>query len=338
MKKFFSKYFIIPIVLYAFACGNCKNEIDQQTAEQIVTVPKDLAEINGKIKKDTTNAVLYYARAKYFMNIHDYSAALNDMTRVMHMDSVKPEYYITVSDLYLYINQTGKSKTALENCLKLDPKNTAAMLKLAELYFYVKKYPESMNLINDALKIDKYISKAYFLKGMNYKETGDTVKALSSMVTATEQDPEYYAAFLELAVLHAAQKNKLAVSYCDNALKIDPKSIEAMYIKGNFYLNTKDWDNAIKTYNELLKINPKYKYAHYNLGEIALTNKKYDEAIGHFTDAINADAKYPEAYFGRGTCYVQKGEKDKGKADYQMAKQIAPGFTPAEDALNALAK
>lgn len=336
---------IIPnsIIIATFACiiaacGSGDKNTDQQSSSyEPIPASKELSELNERLKTDSSNAGLFYERAKCYMDIHDYNAALIDMSRVMRLDSTKPQYYITISDLYLYANLTGRSKTALEKCLALDPKNTAAMLRLAELYFYVKKYQESINYINEALKIDEHISQAYFLKGMNFRELGDTAKAISSMITATEQAPEYYKAFLEVSVLYAAQKNKLALSYCDNALRIDPTSIEALYIKGNYYLDNKDWDNAIKTYDELLKVEPKYKYAHYNLGAIALNAKKYDDAIIHFTNAINIDPKYAEAYFGRGTCYVQKNDKTKAKIDYQMAAQVAPGYTPADDALNALA-
>jgi tetratricopeptide (TPR) repeat protein len=337
-KILYNNLVIAIVACFTLSCCNSKTETDQQTTEQSITTPKELSELNEKLKKDSANPALYFERARYFMNIHDYNAALIDMSRVMHMDSAKAEYYITLSDLYLYTNQTGKSKTVLEKCISVDPKNTDAMLKLAELYFYVKKYQESVNYINGALKVNNYIAKAYFLKGMNFKELGDTAKAISAMSTATEQDPEYYSAYMELGVMYAAQKNKLAISYYDNALRINANSTDALYNKGKFYQDIKDWDDAINMYTVLLKLDPKNKHAHFNLGAISLIKKEYDKAIGYFTNAINDDAKYPEAFFARATTYMQKGDKAKAKADYQMAVQIDPNYQPAQDALSTLSQ
>lgn len=336
--QFCKKYFTISIITaFSVSCSTTTPSADKSPALTITT-PKQLQEVGERIKNDSTNPALYFARANYFLSIQDYNAAMLDLSHAMKIDSTRSEYYLALSDLYMFTNKTSKSKASLESCLRVDPKNTDAMLKLAELYFYVKKYQESVNYINEALKIDKYISKAYFLKGMNFKEQGDTAKAISSMVTATEQDQQYYAAYLQLGILYAAKKDRLALNYYDNALRIDPKSSEALYNKGKFYQDLKDWSSAISNYEDLLKIEPHFKSAHYNLGAIALFQNKYDEAIKHFTDAINDDPKYLEAYFARATTYMQENNKSLAKADYKMAAQIDPSYVPAQNALKSLGK
>lgn len=328
--------FILLVAL--FACNTNTNQPNQPNDVVVTTMPKELADINARIDKDPINSALFYERAKYYQNIRDLNAALRDMQYAIQYDSTQAPYYLTISDLYLQLNQTGKTKTSLEKCLTVDVNNTDAMLKLAELYFYVKKYEESIRYINDALKVNQYISKAYFLKGMNYKEIGDTTKAVSSMITATEQDPDYYAAYLELGVLHAIKKNKIAISYYDNALRINSRSTDALYNKGKFYQDIKEWDNATRIYTELLAVDPKYKYAHYNLGAIALSKKDYDNSLRFFTNAINSDPNYAQAFYARGTAYFQKGDRLHAKVDYQMAIQVDPKFQAAYDALAEIAK
>ncbi len=343
MKNVFHFYFVLAVLtLFSMGCGNDKKAEDQSVSPQpssalTKTTPKELQDLNEKIRLDSGNATLLYSRAKYYLNVRDFNASLIDMSRVMKLDSMKPEYYITIADLYMDGSHTGKSKAALEKCLSLDPKNTDALLKLGELYFYVKKYQESINYINNALKINNFLSKGYYLKGMDFKEIGDTVKSISCLVTATEQDPDYYAAFEELGVLHAAKRNKLAIGYFDNALRIDPKSVETLYNEGKFFQDAKEWVKAMQSYEDLLKIDSTYKHACYNMGAIELVNNKaYDKAIKHFTDAIKADSRYLEAYYARGTAYLQKGEIAKAKRDYLMAQQIEPNDEPTKEALKGL--
>lgn len=48
-------------------------------------------------------------------------------------------------------------------------------------------------------------------------------------------------------------------------------------------------------------------------------NKQYDDSIKAFTQAIILDPRCKTAYRGRGEAYEKKSEKEKAKADFQMA-------------------
>jgi tetratricopeptide (TPR) repeat protein len=333
--------FIIPFfTAIIFSCGNGDDvHVSAGNDSSVVdTAALGLAQLNQKILSEPNNPDLYHQRAKYhFEKMGDTQSALADMSRALKIDSTKAPYFLTLSDLYFTVNKTGNAKAALEKALQVDEKNIDAMLKLAELHLYVRKHQESIDYINMALKVDQYNAKAYFMKGMNYKEIGDTAKAVSSMETAVEQDPQYYAAYIQLGILYAAQKNPLAESYYNNAIRVQPRSIEAIYNKAKFYQDMQNWNAAIQTYTELLKIDPGYKYAHFNLGVIHLVNlKTYEEALKHFNNAISSDPEYTEAYYGRGTAYQSMGDVAKAAADYKMALQIDPQYRPALEAMKSL--
>lgn len=340
----FRRLLYLALAVLAMALGSCGSEGGQEAAgttndsTAVDSTAAGLSAINKRILDDPNNPDLYHERAKYhFRHTKDMEAALADMARVMKIDSTKAPYFLTLSDIYFTVNKTGNAKAALEKAIEVDPKNTDAMLKLAELHLYVRKHQESINYINMALKVDQYNSKAYFMKGMNYKEIGDTALAISSMETAVEQDPEYYAAYVQLGILHAAKKSPLAESYYNNALRVKPNSIEVLYNRAKFYQDMGNWNAAIQAYSELLKVDPTYKYAHFNLGVIHLVNLKvYDQALVHFNNAIQYDPKYKEAYYGRGTAYQSMGDVKKAGDDYRAALRIDPQYGPAIQALNAL--
>jgi tetratricopeptide (TPR) repeat protein len=141
----------------------------------------------------------------------DVANAMLDMEKVMSMDTTKADYFLTLADVHLGASKPGKSKAALEKCLSLDPKNKLAYEKLAELYFLVQQYKESLANLDEVLKLDITNPKAYFMKGMCYRDLGDTTKAISSFQTAIEQKPEYYEPYMQLALIHHARNNKLAL-------------------------------------------------------------------------------------------------------------------------------
>ncbi|MDQ3047596.1 MAG: tetratricopeptide repeat protein [Bacteroidota bacterium] len=337
-----SNAFNLLAVAALFILGACGNETENTEAVKKDSVavsaktPAALQLLNEKLEKDPSDAPTYNERAKYFIETRDLKAALSDITKAMNIDSSKSDYFVTISDVYFLTNQTGNSKLALEKAITLDPKNTTAILKLAELYLYVGKNDKSIEYINMALKIDQYIAKAYFMKGMNYKDLKDTARAMSSMQTAVEQEKNYYQAYIQLGILAAGKYDPLAIQYYKNAIRIQPKSTEAWYDLGKYYQDAGDAANAIATYKTLLTFE-KNKNAAYNIGVVYLVNlKKYDLAIDYFSQAINTDPNYFEAYYGRGVSYQYKSDKKTAAADFQSALMINPKYEPAQTALQEM--
>lgn len=324
--------FLISAVIISSCHEEKKNE-----QKDTLPVPSSISEFEQRIKTDPNNADLYNQRAKYYFDHKEFGPALSDVTKAISIDSIKGDYYLTLSDIYFASGKTRDSKSTLEKCIAVDPKNTEAMMKLAELYFYVKKYQDAMDHINMALKVDEHIGKAYFMKGMIFEEQLDTAKAISSMETAIEQDPNNYDAYMQLGFLYAAKKNKLAIEYFDSALRLKPKSDEVLYAKGKFYQNLEEWDNAVKTYEQLSQIYPDNKSAHYNLGVIHFgITKEYLKAIKQFDEVIRINPNYYQAYYGRGSCYEATGEKKKAAEDYKFVLKLKPDYAPAKQSLKSM--
>ncbi len=317
-------FYLIVVALFLFACQGKKEE-SKMDAKSVL--PDKLASLNQRIVGDPKNADNYNQRAKYFFEQKDLAAASKDILDAITLDSSKADYYVTLSDIFFAGGKSAQSKRSLEKSLQIDANNKDALLRMAELYLYVKDNKKSIEYLDKVLKIDVNTPKAYFIKGMDFKELGDTAKAISSFQTTIEQDVEYYNAYIQLGLLYAARRNPLALNYYKNALKIDPKSIEALYNTAMFLQDNNELNKAIETYTQLLKIDPQNKYANYNLGYIHFEYLKvYAEAIKHFTNAINCDNRYAEAIYMRGLCYETLGDIQKASADYNLSLTIAPGY------------
>src|SRR5947207_7795453 len=116
-----------------------------------------------------------------------------------------------------------------------------------------------------------------------FKETGDTTHAVSSFQTATEQNPEYYDAFIQLGNLFSLKKNNLALQYYDKALELKRNSPEALYGKAMFFQENEETDTAEVLYLKILESAPDYKDALFNLGYINLIYKNdLGKAIEYF--------------------------------------------------------
>lgn len=331
--RFILLHFSLIVIIATTSCHSGKQDENKSLAKTIAdttAVGKQIFQLSQSIVESPKNAALYHERAKLYIGQKKFSAAFEDMKTALSIDSTKILFLLTMADLYFVTNQTRETKNLLEKCVTLDNSHVEANLKLAELYLYVQDHQQSINHLDNVLKTDMHNARAYFMKGINFREMNDTTKAISSFQTAIEQKPEYYEAFMQLGIIYSEKKNKMALQYFNSALGLKPSSIEAYYGRALCLQENNEPDKAIQDYNTILKINPQYKLAHYNLGYVHLVYlKKYEDAIKCFSDAISYDPNYVEAYYNRGLSYELSKNKKKAKEDYEKAVQLKPDYEAA---------
>lgn len=337
MKSFFRICLIVCFASMMAACGG--NTEKPPVIENTDSLPPDLAAVNQKIRANPDNDDLYRERAELLLGMKKPEEALSDINKALSLDKNDPANYRVLSDIYFSMGRAVNCREALMKALELNPEDPETYLKVAELEFYFKDYKKAIDNANKALDIDNLSAKAHFIKGMCYKENGDTLRALKSFRTATDIDQEYFHAFMQLGIILSAMHNPMAVDYFNNAIQLNPNSIEAHYALAMFCQEHEEYNKAIEAYTNILTIDPKYKYAHYNLGYIHLVYLKvYDMAAKHFTDAINADPDYAEAWYNRGYCYELLGDVQRARSDYQRALQIRVNYQKAVEGMNRLDK
>jgi len=343
MKNFFL-IFVFSVSILFTACKHSQKQsvssssisTTNNSVQKTDTISQKIEQLTAQIKANPNNPELYSQRAKYDNFQKNYINALNDLRSAVRLDSTNTNYLIALSDVYFTINQSGHSKELLEKCIALNPKDTKALLKLAELYLYVQKYKQSMGYLDQVLHVDVHNSQAYFLKGMNFKQTHDTTNALSSLQTAVEQNPDYYDAYMELGLLYAAKKSKASLDYFNNALRVKPNDKLALYDIGKYYQDMEDWNDAVETYTKLLKIYPTDKNTQFNMGVIYLLNLKvFDIALKNFSGAIKSDSSYFQAYYGRGLAYDSLKNYNQAMENFQKVTQLNPTYKPVYESMKS---
>ncbi len=334
IRNLFSQLALSGLLLLA-SCGNGGTQPVTDTA-----IPKDsLAGINEQIRRDPGNLDLYTKRARIHMFRKDYGSALADMERVIAIDSSKADYLIAAADINFFTGKVSRAKQLLERAVEVNPDNIECKLRLAQLHHYLTNYDAEIKLLDEVLKKDVHNAQAYFMKGMMFKELGDTTKAVSSMQTAVEQEPDHYNAYIQLGLLTAAKRDPIAETYYMNALKINPSSEEALYHLGMYYQAMENWNAAIETYTTLLKVNPKHFDAHFNLGMIhAVKLDVVDEGMKYFGLAVEDNPQEPRGYYGLGFCYEKKGDIANAEINYRKALAVDPDYSNAAQALERLGK
>jgi len=323
------KLFTISILSFLLLSCNSSSDADLSTIESA----------SKAILEQPRNPEFIYARAKLYLNQGKADSALSDILNVIKLDSSRSEYFVALGDAYLILNQTRFTRKALESAIRINANDTVAMMKLAELFLFVEMRKESLNQINSVLRLNQKNPKAYYLKGILYKEIGDTSLAISSLLTATEQDPKYVLAYEQLGLIYAAKNDIRAVDFYKNALRVEPKNALVKYNLGYFYQQIDSINDAVNTYKEILTENPDFARASYNLGFISFQYKSdYNEALTYFSRASNAEPAYAEAKYMIGLCYEELGQKEKALPFYEAALSINSKFDQAANAVERLQK
>lgn len=319
--------------------GQQKDTSPVPTADDVLQTSemRALDSISKLIDRSPTDPDLYNERAKLLVSTGDIDYALSDVGRAILMDSTKSAYFVTISDIFFQRNEPKRCLRALEKAQRLDSKNTEALYRLAQFKLYLNRHEESIGHANDMLRIDPQNDRPFLIKALNYREVGDTTRAIENYMLAAEQNPDNMDVQMGLGLLHWGRKDPLAESFFKNALAINPKATEAVYALGLVQQNSGRSDEALDTYASLLTLDSTNRNAHYNIGFIHLTQlDDAEEALVHFRKAVKVDPTYHEAIYMRGLCHEALGDMDMAKREYSFALQLSPGFKKAADRLNTL--
>ncbi|MEX1001492.1 MAG: tetratricopeptide repeat protein [Crocinitomicaceae bacterium] len=312
--------------------------------DSITQVTDSLDYYQKKLNADPTNPEVKIQRALYYLRHNNVELATQDLEEVLAADSLNLKAHQAYADLNLGTLNLEKSKYHYEYILKLDSTQSNAYLGLARIYAALDNFGKADAYISGAIKQNPYSPDPYFVRGLIYRSdyymTGREKSwdiAKSSFQTATEQNPDYYSAYIELGVMHAEKGDSIALEYYNSALDVYPESIEAWYNKGMFYQDRRQVDKALNCYYTINQIDSSWSDAYHNIGFIHLImTEELDSAVHYFSIATDLDPNFYQAYNNLGLAYEKQGDLENAKKYYQKAIAINPDFQLAKDNLNAL--
>lgn len=125
------------------------------------------------------------------------------------------------------------------------------------------------------------------------------------------------------------QQFKDAEQHFIKAIELNPKYAEAYANLGALYAKFKEYDKAIKLYQECIKIKPTYAGAYTNLGNALNKTKRHEEAVYFHKTAIALDNKSANHFSNCASAYKNLGRFDKAKSMYEKAISLEPNHVNA---------
>lgn len=302
--------------------------------DSLASIP-EVQKLTERILQEPGNADLYLERAQVLRSRALFGAAMQDANRALRLDTLNDKALNLKALIHLDQADFDAAYALYDKCIEANDQNTECLLGKAEIELLLAQFPNAIELINTSLRVDEYQPRAYWLKGRFHKETGDTALARSSYLTATELDPGFTDAWIQLGLLWTEERPEFAAAHYKSALEADPLSTDALYNLGLLTQNEANGNEeklreAMGYYQQLAETDPMDSRAHFNQGFIQLEYfQHYDSAAVFFTEAIARFALYHQAYYNRGLCRESLGDSEGALQDYEQALIIKPEFTPA---------
>jgi tetratricopeptide (TPR) repeat protein len=343
---------IVIVLSISQSCKQC-NRPAEVVKNDTVGIPK-LQAVNEEISKDSLNPFLYYKRAQIYEANKDFKSAATDMYIALTLDSLRPEFYTYAAELFKKTGDLKRGVQFMRKAISTDSTNVIFYVKAAELVYLdttiAGNYRIALDYLNKAIEIDPQNAEIYYYKGSIFKEVGDTARALSAFQTATELNPKFYNAWVQIGRLLKSKKDKNAEKYFDNAIKVSDRPTDALYDKANMLKeeairlfdanqdakSREKFNAAIENYKKVIELDYKDAEAHMAIGFCYYQMDSLEEAYKYYEMATKVDPTYAGAYFSKGLVAEEMGRKKEAIALYQNCLNIDPKFTRAEEHLKKL--
>lgn len=162
---------------------------------------------------------------------------------------------------YVQAHKVSEEKMRQENIQNINAEKFQYFLNEAWKNIKSKNYLEGINLAKRAVDINPNDAMAWDTLAFADREAGNIEDAVFEYKKAISIDPTNAQFYRELSYM-CIENNKIneAQQYCNKALEIDNNGYENIYLKAKILAVRRDFQNAVKIFENLYKINPNDKY------------------------------------------------------------------------------
>ncbi len=255
--------------------------------------------------------------------------ALKDLDKAKRFDASLPDLFLLEAKLQVLPGGDEKAaQTAIDEAVKLlkgkdDPKQLAKALVLRAAL--TDDNEKKLADYDAAIKADPDSTEAWQARALLYIEKGDSEKAVSDLTKLVEKEagnPMVIGALAE--ALTNLKKYDEAIKYCEEVIKIAPKSTLGYNLRARINVMKSDIKSAIKDLDQALSINPNDLAALLTRGRLNAAEGNDAQAKADVEKALSLQPDLPQGILLRALLAAQKQKFGEAIADIQVLLQTDP--------------
>lgn len=331
---------LIPTLL--FICfWSCSGNMDQDYLKvnmNDTTLSDQLKKITLKIQEDPSNHEYFYLRSNEWIKENKLENAFKDISTALDLNPKNAVYHYKKAELIM-ANDSANALEAialLKEATELESSFEDAHFLLGKLRLARQEYESSLESFDQLVEIDPNNARAYFWKGIAFKENKFMDKAEEMFFKTVQVDNTYYDAYMQLGELYTQKDQKVALQFYENAQRLKPNSDECLYAMGRIYQSQNQYATAYEHYNAAIKNNAGHKFASYASAYIDVMFENYDKALETLDLILKLAPNYSNAITLKGFIYEKIGDASNAKRFYSEALNLNPKDSIAQTGLQAL--
>jgi tetratricopeptide (TPR) repeat protein len=176
---------------------------------------------------------------------------------------------------------------------------------------------------------------AYNNVGILYAESGDLTNAIAAYSQAIKYKSDFAAAHNNRGVALYSKRSDdphnidLALDDFNQALKDDPKSIEARGNRGMVYAEKGNLDLAFDDLNRAIAAKPDIYIFYYDRGIAYYKKEEPNLALDDYRRAIWLKSDFADAYFNSAVIYKERDEMTNALNNYDEVVRLKPDYADA---------
>lgn len=194
----------------------------------------------------------------------------------------------------------------------------------------MKQFNAAAKELIEAKKYSPNDPKIHYYMGMAYHGKGMRDKAIEELKIAISLKDDYSEAHNYLGTLYSDMELwNQAIEEFDRALAnpFYDTPVMALYNAGWVYYSKKDYDTALKKYQDawqrepLTNLRPQIEK---NIALIYIAQNNIHAAIDHLEKSVELDSCIYDAYFLLGECYLRIQDIEKAKTAFRKVIKLSP--------------
>ena len=199
---------------------------------------------------------------------------------------LNPKYVEPLTGLGKLLRKMGKKREGtakLEEAVKYNPKDPAALYALGQAYLEDKRYDDAEKIFRKGTLLKQ--GRALFLAGtaLALEGKGDLKQAEEIFIRARETDPNNLRVRLDLGGFYMRKKIPvLAAPEYGRAAELDPKNPEYHYLYGKALVGMNEFNAGLTAFINATQQDSTYAPAYLESGRLFYRAKRYKEAADNF--------------------------------------------------------
>ncbi len=327
--------FLIPVLLVLISIVECSPKLYTTGKDFVASgnFEDAIVQFTKLIEENPEYTDAYVARAEAYEKADKKSEAADDYKRATAFEDGDESIFYNTGRLYYELERFDEAIPMLATVIALDKKHINAYKFKMESHIELKQNDKALKESNELIKLSETANN-YSRRGFINDKLENYNLAETDYRKSIELNPKFIETYIALGnVLFKAKKYDQSLMICNQALGLNSKSKEALWIRSKIYKEKIDYPNAINDLSKMIIFSPDDMDAFFARGLFYQEFNQHQSAINDFSKVISEDSKNAVAYFHRAKSNEEITQYAKAISDYQAYSKLSDNDDEAKERL-----